>query len=118
VTSNTLFTDVITTVCEKVANSIGFVYGPCLCVQYTALYMVVYMVVYTCTRPVHGCGNGPCTQPSTDRVHGGRVQGRPYTAVDRVHAPYTAVTRPCTCREHGSYTRPCTRPIHNRVHGL
>jgi len=89
-----LFTDVITTVCEKVANSIGFVYGRCLYVhdrvhgrvqavfravtppctrasytamyaaQYTAVYMVVYTVVYTRTRPVHS--RGLCICP----VHG------------------------------------------------
>jgi len=63
-----VFTNVITTVCEKVANSVGFVYGPCIRLhervhgrytavntgrvygQYTAVYTAqhtaVYMVVY------------------------------------------------------------------------
>jgi len=44
-----LFTDVITTVCEKVANSIGFVYGPCIRVHNRVHGRVhdPYMAVYT-----------------------------------------------------------------------
>ena len=60
-----LFTDVITTACEKVANSVGFVYGR----------------VYTCTRP--------CTRPCSSRVHG-RVHGHVHGRVQVMYT-YTAV---------------------------
>jgi len=63
--------DVITTVCEKVANSVGFIYGPC-----------------TCTRPRTGQYRRPCTRPLHRRLHG------PYEAHYR--AVYTAVYGPST----------------------
>ena len=62
-----MFRDVITRVREKVANCIGFAYGPCIRVHgraqavFTTVngprtygpYTAMNVVVYTCTRPVH-----------------------------------------------------------------
>jgi len=117
------------TVCEKVANSTGFVYGPRIRVHgrvqavftavcghstravravYTAQYTGVYTAVYT------GRVSGRIRAVYTGR-HGhldGRVCIRPlHMAVylyGRVHGLYTAVYTVV-------YT--CTWPLHGRVHG-
>jgi len=87
-----LFTDVFKRDCEKVANSMGFVYGPCIHVRdrvdgrvlgrvlgrvhgpYMAQHMAVYTVMYT-----------SCTRLCTRAVY----------TVGRVHGPYTAVKTTC-----------------------
>ena len=87
-----MFTDVITTVCEKLANSIGFVYWPCIrlhdrihgCGQ--AVYIAVYTARYTPRVHEHIYVQGHVyTDTARTRVHGrihGRVCIRPvYTAV-------------------------------------
>jgi len=114
VTSNiAFFTDVIRTVCEKVANSTAFVYGPCIRVLYTAVYKPLVTVLY-----------GPCTRLCTvyTAVYTGRVHGRVhvYTTVTNV---YMASGRVCirpvctacmyTARIHG---RVCIRPVYTAVY--
>ena len=78
---------VITTVCEKVPNSITLVYGPCI------VYTTVYTAMYK-----------PCSRLSTGRVHG------PYTAVN------TACTGPVHGRLQGVYTAVYADRVHRRVH--
>jgi len=101
-----LFADLLTRVCEKDANSIGFMYGPCsvftVCIHMALSKVSVYGYV-------HGCVHGSCPWPCTGREH-------MYTTM--CTAVYTAVygscTRPFTGRLHGCYkavyrcTRPCT----------
>jgi len=107
-----LFTNAITRVSEKVANSIGFVYGPCIRVHdrvqavfmgvyrpstrpSTRLYTAVYTVVYkTVPGAVYMARTRPCirschlyTACEHSRVHG-RLQSV-YTAVSRCTRPWT-----------------------------
>jgi len=83
-----LFTDVITTVCEKVANSI------CSLLRALTSTTRVHSPFTSCTRP--------CLRPVYTQV---------YMSRGRVRAVYTC-TRPCTghVHEHGLCTRSCTRP--------
>jgi len=79
---------------EKVANSIRFVYGPCIREQ--SRVQAVFRAVYgPCTWPlhsrVHSLYMAVCTVMYTGRVHG------------RVWAMSTAMYGPCT-------------RIHDRVH--
>ena len=121
-----LFTDVITTVCEKVQNSVGFVYGPCrrahdrvlghVQAVYTAVYRPSTRTVYTAVKirqdKIHGCIRAmyttvrrPCTCVH-DRIDG------------RVHWPCMYRARVHDRVQYTARTRPCTRPIQCRVHGL
>jgi len=140
-----LFTDVVTAVCEKVANSIGFVYWPCIRVHgrvHAVNYTVAYTgrVVYTTAR-TRPCIYGPYTV-YTGHVHG-HVRAvytcRPtqpvYTAVyvyslpmytsrahgrvhDHVHGLYTAVYMVVYVHVYTARTRPCTRAVFTAVYTI
>jgi len=119
--------DVIKRVCEKVPNSIGFLYGPRIRVRpctsrvhgrvravYTVvttsctravyrLYMAVYTAVYkTCSPPCTGRVHGHCSTLYTGRVHG--LHMAVYTVV------YTGCVPGCV-HVYGPGTR-----VHGRVH--
>jgi len=130
-----LFTDVITTVCEKVENSIGFVYGPCMrCTSRVHGPCTRPCRVYTArtqpstrprTRPIHDRTRRPCIRlyvhgPYTG-VHGSYMAvTRPYTGREGCTTMYTAVYKPCTwscTRVYGPYMTVDTARVHNRVHG-
>ena len=49
----------ITTVCEKVAHFIGFVYGPCIRVHDHVHGRVLWAVYMAVIRPIHGRIHGP-----------------------------------------------------------
>ena len=132
-----MFADVITTVCDKVANSIGILYGPCIRValhptrQCTSRVYGPVRVMHTartqpCAQAVPPAVFGPCARPCTQAVYmHGRVHG-PYTAVygtgcvhGRVHGCVRRRTRPCmyTGRAHvytTVYTAGCVNlpPVH------
>ena len=115
-----LFTDVITTVCHKVANYVGFVYRPCIRVH-DRVHGRVQAVFTAVTPPVHG--------PVHGRLHG-RVHGcvpavnmavlyRPCTRAIYVHGPWKRSVYTVVYGIWHVYTacraRTCLRPVHIRV---
>jgi len=127
-----MFTDVITTVCEKLANSIGFVYWPCIrlhdrihgCGQ--AVYIAVYTARYT--PRVHSLYTAvPYTATDAARIYNTALYATVYTAVYtgrvRIYVSlyvymfvYTAV---CHGRLHGrvQIVNTARTRVHGRIHG-
>jgi len=117
-------TDVITRVCKKVANSMGFIYGPCTSrvhgrvrAVYTAVTLPCTRAVYTactrqstrscirlCTGAVSMAVYGPCTRPRINGHLHGRYGPCTRPLQHHVRVGNTAVYRPCT----RPYPRPCT----------
>jgi len=121
----------MTRVCETVANSICFIYGPCVRVHdrvaykpcwrslhrhvhgqlhalYTAVCTVVYTAVYTgrvhVYTTVYTAVTPPCTRAMYTAVHG-RQHGPVHGSVD---GPASIAVYTCT--------RPCTQPYKHKGH--
>jgi len=116
-----LSTDVITRVYEKVANSVGYVYGPCIRVHDRV--QAVLTAKYTaCTRPSTRSCTWLCTRAVSMTMYGPCTRvNHVYTSMDtaRAHRP---CTRPCTWLSTRPSTRPytrlCTRAVSIALYGL